>query len=44
MIHQGGYESIIAHKERFSFVLKANADQGNKKLMIQVLQWISSGS
>ncbi len=32
MIRQGGYESIIAYKERFSFALKAYEDQGNKKL------------
>jgi hypothetical protein len=32
MIHQGGYESIIAYKERFSFALKAYEDQRNKKL------------
>jgi hypothetical protein len=32
MIRQGGYESIIAYKERFNFALKAYEDQGNKKL------------
>ncbi len=32
MIQQGGYESIIAFKERFNFALKAYEDQGNKKL------------
>ena len=32
MIHQGGYESIIAYKERFNFTLKSYEDQGNKKL------------
>jgi hypothetical protein len=32
MIHQGGYETIIAYKERFNFALKLYEDQGNKKL------------
>jgi hypothetical protein len=32
MIRQGGYESIIAYKERFNFALKSYEDQGNKKL------------
>ena len=32
MIQQGGYESIIAYKECFSFALKSQEDQGNKKL------------
>jgi hypothetical protein len=32
MICQGGYETIIAYKERFNFALKSYEDQGNKKL------------
>jgi hypothetical protein len=32
MICQGGYESIIAYKERFNFALKVYEEQGNKKL------------
>jgi hypothetical protein len=32
MIRQGGYETIIAYKERFNFALKSYEDQGNKKL------------
>ncbi len=32
MIHQTGYEMIIAYKEWFNFALKSYEDQGNKKL------------
>jgi hypothetical protein len=32
MIHQGGYESIIAYKECFNIALKSYENQGNKKL------------
>ncbi len=32
MMNQGGYETIIAYKERFNVALKSYQDQGNKKL------------